>query len=82
MTVALRGLWPISAISPTTAPAPIVATCSPPLDDARLALEHEEALDPDVALVDQDGAGLGIDGLTEGGDPRELGSSILANRAM
>ena len=38
-------------------------------EDARLALEHEEALDADVALVDQDGTRLGIDRLAEGGDP-------------
>ena len=54
ITVALRGLWPISAISPTIDPEPIVGDVLAAGEDAGLALEHEEALDADVALVDED----------------------------
>src|SRR5690606_31668487 len=42
-------------------------------EHAGLALQHEEALGADVALLDEVGAGLGLHRLTELGDPVEVG---------
>ena len=67
-TLALRGLWPTSAISPTIDPGPMAAMCCPPENTPAWPVDHEEALGAHVALVHEDGAGLGVDGLAERGD--------------
>ena len=80
-TVALRGLCPMSAISPTTDPGPDGGDVRGRREDAGLALEHEEALDADVALVDEDGSGLGVDRLPERGHPTSARPPTSGRRA-
>ena len=72
MTVALRGRCSTSAISPTMDPGPFVATCSPDDVDPGRALEDDEALEPDPALVDEDRALLGHDLVGQRRHPRQL----------
>ena len=72
-TVALRGLWPTSAISPTIEPGPIVGDVLPAREHAGLPVDHEEALRAHVALVHEDRAGLGVDRLAESGDRGDVG---------
>ena len=44
----------------------------PTREHAGLARDHEEALGAHVALVHEDGAGFGVDGLSEGRDLRDV----------
>ena len=37
-----------------------------------MTVDHEEALGADVALVHEHGAGLGVDGLADLGDPGDV----------